>query len=500
MLVVATLATSNWETLESTPVSLEAGEHITYGYGTNKIWGVFPVDNDDATYIATYDLSSHNWSEEEEFAFYMSQTSITFQWLEGGVLYVIGNEDGPVMYTYNVTEDEWESPDVDFSLNDGACIAYQPNGNYDIQVNPIPGWIYCLPGGSKDFWRYAIPSSYEPVPLNGIYPGQGAQIADLTPLFQWGSGSGQNRLVVSTDSNLIDTVIDEVVSAESYQVTSELANGTYYWRTGIPNSGGWTWSPRHDFELDGGWEYLDELSIPQPVGLGAALSFIDDGQGHDSLIAFPGNSGSYFYEYDISPAGWFYKTSTYPRTQGAGTSLVAGSPTGTYPWAVFGGQGTDDYPYYYDPTEEFPLWYADDGDPANKYPEDIASNASATLAPPCHLYLAVGNNHFYRIDPPILEGGMSARRSRPATPQAHVVTRKDVVEVEYQLPVSGQVRATLHDAVGRQIAVTDAGLQAPGSHRMSWNQDCEGRRLAAGTYFVLLDIGAEQARLKAVVR
>lgn len=74
------------------------------------------------------------------------------------------------------------------------------------------------------------------------------------------------------------------------------------------------------------------------------------------------------------------------------------------------------------------------------------------------------------------------------------------VEVEYQLPVSGKVRATLHDAVGRQVAEFDAGEQTPGVHRLTWNQDCEGRRLAAGAYFVLIDIGSEQAKLKAVIR
>ena len=41
--------------------------------------------------------------------------------------------------------------------------------------------------------------------------------------------------------------------------------------------------------------------------------------------------------------------------------------------------------------------------------------------------------------------------------------------------------------------------QQPGTHRLSWNQDRGGRKLASGAYFVLLDMGREQARLKAVV-
>ena len=36
--------------------------------------------------------------------------------------------------------------------------------------------------------------------------------------------------------------------------------------------------------------------------------------------------------------------------------------------------------------------------------------------------------------------------------------------------------------------------------RMIWNLGQEGHKLAAGAYFMLLDMGTEQARLKAVVR
>jgi hypothetical protein len=58
----------------------------------------------------------------------------------------------------------------------------------------------------------------------------------------------------------------------------------------------------------------------------------------------------------------------------------------------------------------------------------------------------------------------------------------------------------VHDAVGRQIGFLDAGEQESGIHRLSWGRDAEGRRLSAGTYFALLDMGTEQSRLKAVVR
>jgi len=54
--------------------------------------------------------------------------------------------------------------------------------------------------------------------------------------------------------------------------------------------------------------------------------------------------------------------------------------------------------------------------------------------------------------------------------------------------------------LGRKVGVLDAGEQTPGTHRLRWDRDTEGRRLSAGAYFLLLDMGMEQARLKAVIR
>jgi len=97
-------------------------------------------------------------------------------------------------------------------------------------------------------------------------------------------------------------------------------------------------------------------------------------------------------------------------------------------------------------------------------------------------------------------GGSQAGDTRAGSVRAQVIATNDDIEVEYQLPVAAHVRATLHDAVGRQVGVLDAGEQAPGMHRMHWDRDAEGRKLSAGAYFVLLDMGKEIARLKAVVR
>jgi hypothetical protein len=67
------------------------------------------------------------------------------------------------------------------------------------------------------------------------------------------------------------------------------------------------------------------------------------------------------------------------------------------------------------------------------------------------------------------------------------------------LPAAAYVRVILHDALGRRVGTLDAGKQNAGTHRLSWNRNREGRNLSAGAYFLLLDIGTEQVRLKAVV-
>jgi len=111
-----------------------------------------------------------------------------------------------------------------------------------------------------------------------------------------------------------------------------------------------------------------------------------------------------------------------------------------------------------------------------------------------------GEDRLYEL---ILTGGGEGGAAGPSQvggSRAHVIAGHDGVEVEYQLPASAHVRASLHDAVGRQVRCLDAGEQPRGTHRLSWHRDNEGRRLSAGAYFVLLDMGMEQSRLKAVVR
>jgi hypothetical protein len=96
--------------------------------------------------------------------------------------------------------------------------------------------------------------------------------------------------------------------------------------------------------------------------------------------------------------------------------------------------------------------------------------------------------------------GSQSSGSHVEVSHAHVVSRYDDIQVEYQLPAAAHVRVTLHDAVGRLVGVLDVGQQPAGVHKLSWKSNGRGKKLSAGAYFLLLDMGKEQARLKAVLR
>jgi len=263
-----------WQRLYDTPEKCEVGEGAQITYGADSIWGVFP--NWDAefghTYVAHYgplSPSPHQppdgrWSDPIAIpgAPYLFGTGITFQWDQGSALYVLGylgaSAQTTTLYWHTPNNPEWhEYPDdqVLTSLGSGACIVFVPNRSFTV-LNQVAGYIYCLHGNNdKYFLRYSIvPSAYTAVA--GIFPPDDATIADQTPRFQWNPASqGEYRLQVSTDRQFGNTIIDTVVYAAEYQETSKLANSTYYWRIGTPDSLNWIWGDVHSFVLLGGWEF-----------------------------------------------------------------------------------------------------------------------------------------------------------------------------------------------------------------------------------------------------
>jgi hypothetical protein len=378
----------------------------------------------------------------------------------------------------------------------------------------VPGYIYCLPGNGTEFWRYWIdPPSH--ITVHGLFPPDGSTIADQTPLFQWNPASPyQYRLQVAADPNFSSCVIDEVVYAPEYQTTSKLANDTYYWRIGLPNGINWLWGATYSFVLEGGFVRLQN-DIPDTVRDGAAMAYEADPWcwEHPSIIAVVGGGSYGFYKYDM-----VYKTWTgtdelddTPKPQYAGTSLTTNDPTGEFglwPSAAFGGSSIHDRPWSYNVQDDTWIEYPDSV--FDSFPQPLGPGASFVCGLRPYSYLVTGEQggnptrYFYAIDPKHMKkphkGGSQAGDIHSGSVRAQVIPHFDHIEVEYQLPAAAHVRATLHDAVGRQVGVLDAGSQQPGTHRLSWNRDGDGGRLSSGAYFLLLDMGKEQVRLKAVVK
>ena len=313
--------------------------------------------------------------------------------------------------------------------------------------------------------------------------------------------------MISTDPLFSATGTDVVVSATQYDVTNPMENGTYYWRTGTQNELSWSWSSTHSFDLEGGWTPLAD--IPVAVSSGAALAYEKDYYGPACLIALVGGGGHGCYHYIVSQDTWVESSWTVPY-QNVGTALVTHEAAGPAPlnwpgpWAIFG--EWSDCPYYH--GLHFGWWA--DTLPDHALPQSLGPGASLAYSVESdrpYLYLIVGEsagtarNNFYRLALPVSEdGGEQAGSVQPASAAARLINGSGKVTVEYELSAPARMKATVFDAVGRQIKVLHSGPQPAGVHQLCWDTEASDHRTCSGAYFIVLNTGDEQVRLKAVVR
>jgi hypothetical protein len=508
-IIMAVAAAQAWDVLwpVSDPAAVGTGSAITYGNG--KVWGIFPDPSDSEwTYFEYYDPNDPYWvypGQDFDLDF-LGNPAITFQWRFGGEVLVVGNDygdpDSPMLYCYELSDPGWDEEEIDdfSSLGAGASIAFRPaSGFYGTYV---AGWMYCLVGGGQEFWRYSVPGPGD-VAVDGICPGQGAVIADKTPWFDWPGSTSYYQLQVATSQSFATKVIDVYVSPSEYLTTTALANHIYFWRTRDLNGTG-TWSAVHSFTLEGGWTQL--ANVPVSVTYGASLAYERDFYNDEEcLIAFTA-AHQYLDIYSVAGNSWNSDITT-PYGQSVGSAIVtheAASSTPPYmpgPWAMLG-EYCDTLFYH---TNDRPGW-----ERRGVLPQSLGPGASLAYSIESdipYLYLIVGQdgngdprNDFYRLELPTSGGGGQAGSKRSASLPARSLCGSKGITVEYQLSAPARVRASVFDAVGSRVGVLNAGEQQPGTHRLSWSRDGEGRKLSAGTYFVLLDMGTEQARLKAVVK
>jgi hypothetical protein len=539
-----------WELLDSTPYPVGYDAHIVCGDG--RIWGMFnsadtetfvydyyPLSPDTIVPPDTGEWHPNEW-DEAPFGFGCAATftGMTFDWQHNTLWAIVGDttdqseyggpdgslwqyDPGSGWWDFDI-EDDTSDEDFEFFLDSGACITYAPNLAYSA-MNQVYGYIYCLPGHSRESWRFSIQPDADIVP-SGIFPPDGSTIADKTPLFQWTGGAILYRLQVSTDPmfSLGSCVIDEVVSGTEYQTPGKLANTLYYWRTGTPFGDNWSWdTPALSFTEDGEWKELDR--IDEKVYAGAAMAYYAGHivwGGEPSVYALTGGNdpGTDFFSIGLGVHDNWDRLEDDPAPKPAwpGTSLTA-SPTGDVGWclvAVFGGSSQyADQQWGYEPGDRGRGWFRYPNEVVDPLPQYIGPGGTCVLGPGPWTYLITGAKmypyeptyHFYAIDPKYKKAkkpkeGPQAGDVLAGTARAQVIASHGGIEVEYQLPAAACVRATVHDAVGRQLGVLDAGSQQPGTHRLSLNQGRGGRKLASGAYFVLLDMGAEKATLKAIIR
>jgi hypothetical protein len=519
-LLLAATAAMAWERLADVPnhVDVDYGTHLIWGdtLSCPLLWGVFPsTGSPDATYLASFDPLYTNedsaWDTLRISGVPLGRTGIAFQWKERPVVWAMGKDANNIsrLYRYDVRTGTTTQETLSlFTLDIGACIAYAPNEGYNPYSYPIPGWLFFLPGGGKTFWRHWIPA--ESMPDAGeygyLYPDSGVTIADPTPPFRWSPAmTAQYRIQVATDPNFGSNAIDEVVATNQYQSTTQLSDTFYYWRVATWSQGDWAWPiGRYCFRLHPGWDRLPDLDVNARSG--AKLAFCDAGAfGHEAIVAiYGGTTEPSFAEYCIG-GGYWTSLPDPPENVDADASLTTNAAVGGgyRIYTAFDADKENECPHYYD--KDLGGWYSlDDDDTADIYnthfPDDLTAGASMAIGANDMMYLTTGNaRRFYGVSISRFPGGQQARVGPGGRAKAQVVTVRDGVEVEYQLPAAAHVRAVLHDALGRRVGTLDAGVQKAGTHRLGWNSSPEGRKLSAGAYFVLLDMGAEQARLKAVV-
>jgi hypothetical protein len=212
-----------------------------------------------------------------------------------------------------------------------------------------------------------------------------------------------------------------------------------------------------------------------------------------------------FAEYDIDNGTWGFSLHDAPCDVDNAASLTTNAAVGgDYRiYAAFSHDDVNDCPHNY--VVALNTWSVidnEDDDPTynTHFTDNITWGSSMAIGADNLVYLTTGKDHmFYDVDVSPFSGGQQARVVPSGRTKAQAIMLHDGVEIEYQLPAAANVRASLHDALGRRVGTSDAGKQNAGMHRLCWKGDQEGRKLSAGAYFVMLDMGAEQVRLKTVV-
>jgi hypothetical protein len=449
----------------------------------------------------------------------LGRTGIAFQWVERPVVWAMGKDNPGIsrLYQYDVRTGvtTQETLNSRFMLDIGAAITFVPNEGYHPYYWPTAGALYFLPGDGKTFWRRWVTAKDMPDPfIYGYeYPGDGVTIFDQTPTFRWTpSESQQYRLQVATDLNFTNNVIDTVVPTSECQSTVELDSGTYYWRvaTWVQGSGGGdsTWAfinlPLCTY-VHPSYNRLDSLDVNARSGAKLAYFLDTCDYEHQAVLAIYGGTSRCFAEYDIEQNSWT-RLCNVPKDMDNSASLTTDAAVGGKEriYTAFDDDVENGCPHYYRAGQYNEWGVIDDDDPDPLYnthfPDDINAGSSMAIGADDMMYLTTGSAHkFYGVSISRFPGGQQARVMPSGKAKAQVITVRDGVEVEYQLPAAAHVRASLHDALGRRVSTLDAGVQNAGTHRLSWNANKEGRKLSAGAYFVLLDMGAEQVRLKTVV-
>lgn len=346
------------------------------------------------------------------------------------------------------------------------------------------------------------------------FPEDSAILATTRPVFNWTWTSGANcfRIQIDDNSNFISPAVDVEATTDEYRATSDLADGTYYWRTMYRVGLSWSdWGTTRMFKLENGWE--DMADATDDISEGAAMCYSEH-LGAESLWVLGGGVAKTFYNYYVNTDEWHTVAPT-DSNQRWGASIVTGRANAEL-WANCGAGNNapfkrDSYVNRYLPSSNswnsrykpLPGW---DGSPRDTA---YCMAGSALAYEPLgasegYLYLmAAGErrpNFWVRHLTDDDDGGQASSIVPLASPLT-VLSDAAGYRVQFLVAKPGLVSARVFDAAGRLARNLDMPEQATGTRTLAWDMtDAAGRRVPTGAYFLTLAQGSARICVKLLAR
>lgn len=340
--------------------------------------------------------------------------------------------------------------------------------------------------------KFILANSGRPI-VGYSYPPNNSILAKANLVIDWAPIGRMTsyRIQVDDDSLFSTPMLDAIGDMSEYQI--EIPNGKYWWRVKFKlHNGKWNvWSRSNSFEVQEGWQQLDQ--IPIFVMAGGAMCY-NNILGAESLYAFVGGGRYDFYCYSINTNRWFpVDGSLLPQNDGS--SLAPCDDGGSWIYAITG-IDADRYLCYRVPQNDW----------ITRYDLPTGLGVGASLASDTtgidRLYLVVGGKkpNFYVKSWPDEEGAQS--QLTPNTiHKSRILSYPDKLVFNLSTDVATSVKIQVYDLLGKRTKILHIENVSKGEHEVTWDKiDDYNRRISSGIYFIAIEKENKLERYKVIIR